>query len=124
MRTGKLKINRSFSFGRIRAKLAGMNKPLKKRDLDMEYQEKRLWMTMYGCLLSCGLDLFEPNGLTRDCDGVGAECLLDLRTHFERREAYGRAGFVNEMIVEYQKRWPERYKDNGLIFESNPTNLN
>ena len=86
-----------------------MNKTQEERDLDMEYEEKRLWMTIYGCLLSCGLDLFEPGGLTQELDGVGVECLLGLRTHFESREVYGRAAFVHKMILEYQKRWPEAY---------------
>ena len=86
-----------------------MNKTQEERDLDMEYEEKRLWMTIYGCLLSCGLDLFEPGGLTQELDGVGVECLLGLRTHFESREAYGRAGFVHRHILEYKERWPEAY---------------
>ena len=86
-----------------------MNKTPEEIDLDVEYEEKRLWMNIYGCLLSCGLDLFEPNGLTQELDGVGVECLLGLRTHFESREAYGRAAFVHKMILEYQKRWPEAY---------------
>lgn len=80
VRMGKLRLYRmsqgNLTLGRIRIKLADMNKTLEERDLDMEYEEKRLWMNIYGCLLSCGLELFEPNGLTQELDGVGVECLL------------------------------------------------
>jgi hypothetical protein len=93
-------------FGRVRAKLAGMNKTQEERDRDIEYEEKCLWMNIYGCLLICGLDLFEPAGLTSEQEGLEVECLQGLRTHFERREAYGRAAFVHKIILEYQKRWP------------------
>jgi hypothetical protein len=61
------------------------------------------WMKIYCGLMRYGLSLFEPSG---KMDGVGAECLLELRTHFEEREAYGRAEFVNGILTEYRIRWP------------------
>lgn len=83
-----------------------MNKMQEERDLDVENEENCLWMNIYGCLLSCGLDLFEPDGLINEQDVIGLNCLLGLRTHFEDHEAYGRAQFVHKMVLEYQKRWP------------------
>jgi hypothetical protein len=85
-----------------------MNKIQEVRILDIENEENCLWMNIYGCLLSCGLDLFEPDGLINGQKEISVECLLSLRTHFEEREAYGRAEFVHKMILEYRKRWPAR----------------
>ena len=86
-----------------------MNKTQEERDLAIDYEEKCLWMNIYGCLLTCGLDLFEPGGRINRQKGIGVECLVSLRTHFEGRGAYGRAAFVHKMILEHQKRWPEAY---------------
>ena len=41
---------------RIRTKFTDMNKTQEERDLDMEYEEKRLWMTIYDAFFRADLN--------------------------------------------------------------------
>ena len=90
----------SFFIWCVRAKFGDMNES----QLEIEYEERRLWMEIYGSLLKYGLSLFEPDG---NAANVGVESLLALRTHFEERGAYGRAEYVHGLIEAYHKRWPD-----------------
>lgn len=89
-----------------------------KEELDAWYEWIRPWMDLYGGLLKFGLLLFEPEGRIVDEDTgfmMGPEYLIDLRTHFEEREAYGRAAHVHRFIQEYHARWPEK---NIMVIET------
>lgn len=99
----KIKVIGSFSIGCNSAKFGIMDAQQTNKDLDIEYEERRLWMEMYGSFLKYGLSLFEPDGKAAN---IGVESLLALRTHFEEREAYGRAEYVHGLIEAYHKLWP------------------
>lgn len=73
-----------------------------------EEQEKHSeFMKLYGGFMQYGLNLFEPDGKLAP-DGPGIESLELLLKHFEEREAYGRCEFVQGLIMEYKKRWPDK----------------
>jgi hypothetical protein len=85
--------------------------PMTQEELDAWYEWILPWMELYGGLLKFGLQLFEPDGECIDPEtgfSLGPECLMDLRTHFEYREAYGRAAYVHRFIQEYHTRWSEK----------------
>jgi hypothetical protein len=58
--------------------------------------------------------LFERDGIiinekTGDTENVGAECLIDLSTHFVQIEEYQKVAFVHRLVFEYKETWPQAY---------------
>jgi hypothetical protein len=79
------------------------------QEINEEYERALPWIELWGALMKYGLEAFEADGRFTDKTtgkGIGLEHLEGLRTYFENKEAYGRAGRVHGLIQEHQTRWP------------------